>query len=312
MNTPELKVTPQLPVLAFNFEQLKSWATELTERYTGMVVTEDAIADVKRDMVELNKAKKSIDDARKEAVRRVSEPIRQFEDQIKEVCGIFDKTYTALAEQVKAFEQAEREEKRKLVVAIIEKEVKASVDTIGEAIHVEVAEKWLNKSTTLKSVREEVQKIVSVAVETKRLQREAEQARHDRAIAIESYVVNKNATTGLKLPVARFMLDMYLALNFELAETYRRIDDVFNAELAKQNAQREEPAPAIAAPPSATRLQGCAPVATRPQPQPLSNPTGEIITMSIVLEFDVVNGDQVQSCLNELKKMCVSYGVRQR
>ena len=48
--TPELKIEPKLPVLSFNFEQLKAWATSLTERYANMVVTEEAIADVKRDM----------------------------------------------------------------------------------------------------------------------------------------------------------------------------------------------------------------------------------------------------------------------
>ena len=48
--TPELKIEPQLPVLAFNVEQLRAWATGLTERYTNMVVTEDAIVEVKKDM----------------------------------------------------------------------------------------------------------------------------------------------------------------------------------------------------------------------------------------------------------------------
>ena len=52
--TPELKIEPQLPVLAFNVEQLRAWATGLTERYTNMVVTEDAIVEVKKDMADLN------------------------------------------------------------------------------------------------------------------------------------------------------------------------------------------------------------------------------------------------------------------
>ena len=75
--TPELKIEPKLPVLSFNFEQLKTWATSLTERYANMVVTEEAIADVKRDMADINRAKKIVDDSRKEAVRRVSEPLTQ-------------------------------------------------------------------------------------------------------------------------------------------------------------------------------------------------------------------------------------------
>lgn len=121
--TPHLQIDPKLPVLAFNFEQLKSWATEIAERYADMVVTEDAITDVKRDMADINKVKKAVEDSRKEAVKRVSEPIRTFEAQIKEVCAIFDTAYNKLGEQVKAFEDKQREEKRAVVHEIIAKAV---------------------------------------------------------------------------------------------------------------------------------------------------------------------------------------------
>ncbi len=68
----DLKLQTTLPALSFDAEALKVWALSLTE---------EAVADAKKDMAELNKAKKSIDDARKEAVRRLSEPIRAFEAQ---------------------------------------------------------------------------------------------------------------------------------------------------------------------------------------------------------------------------------------
>lgn len=110
--TPELKIEPKLPVLAFNFEQLKTWATSITEHYANLVDTEDAIVDAKRDIAELNKAKKAVDTTRKEAVRRVSEPIHTFETQIKEACGIFDNVYNMLSQQVKAYEEVQRESKR--------------------------------------------------------------------------------------------------------------------------------------------------------------------------------------------------------
>ena len=141
--TPELKIEPKLPVLAFNWSKLKAWATSLTERYADMVVTEDAIADVKRDMAELNKAKKAVDDARKEAVRRVSEPIRAFETQIKEVCNIFDAAYAGLSGQVKAFEEAQRNEKRKVVEGIIRESLLDAFDD-AEHMRIPVQEKWLN------------------------------------------------------------------------------------------------------------------------------------------------------------------------
>ncbi len=106
MNQQELHIKETLPALSFNYDQLKEWAHGLTARYADMVVTEDSVADVKRDMAELNKNKAKLETARKETVRRLSEPIRSFEAQVKEVVGIFDAAYAGLAGQVKAFEDA--------------------------------------------------------------------------------------------------------------------------------------------------------------------------------------------------------------
>ena len=126
MNQQELHIKETLPALSFNYDQLKEWAHGLTARYADMVVTEDSVADVKRDMAELNKNKAKLETARKETVRRLSEPIKSFEAQVKEVVGIFDAAYAGLSGQVKAFEDAQREEKRKTVNGIIKEECAAA------------------------------------------------------------------------------------------------------------------------------------------------------------------------------------------
>lgn len=317
----ELKINETLPALAFNFEQLRAWATGLTERYANLVVSEDAIADVKRDMAEINKAKKAVDDARKEAVRRVSEPIRAFETQIKEVCAIFDTAYGKLSGQVKAFEDAQREEKRNNVLELIGQCFADAFGAHGDwpDFEIPVQEKWLNKTTSLKSVREDVAAIIQRHIEEARRLKELEQARQDRAAAIESHVKALNEKYGLNMPVSRFLVGMGMNTERPLADV---LDDINQAYArVMENTKREQQAAKNAAPATSSASTGAA-VKSSPQPENAGQSSADLLgkaeapaqtrTMSVVLEYPVGNEAQVKACLENLKTLCVNFGARYR
>ena len=299
-DTEQLKVESTLPVLAFDYDHLKAWATALTERYADMVVTEESVVDVKRDMAELNKNKARLEEARKETVRRVSEPIRNFETQIKDVVGIFDAAYAKLGAQVKVFEEAQRDEKRKVVEGIIKEECAAAYGE-GPRLHIPVQDSWLNKSAGLKTVREAVAAIIERDLEEERRRKALEQARQDRAAAVESHVKGLNQRHGLDIPLARFMGGSSLDMNLPLEQVLRGIDGFFDRNVALREAEKEKPAP-VAAP--------SRPAAPAPTPAPAS--TGKTRAMSIVLEYDVANETRVKACLDTLKTLCVGFGARYR
>lgn len=295
----KLQINESLPVLAFNFEQLKAWATELAERYAGIVVTEDAIAEVKRDMAEINKAKKAVDEARKEAVRRVSEPIHAFEAQIREVCGIFDDAYGKLSTQVKVFENAQREEKRKLVEALIDEAVEAAYGE-GPYPPMTIQESWLNKSTSLKAVREAVAAIIEKDLEEARRRKALEQAQQERAAAIETAVEAASARHGVKLAVSLFMVPGNLNLETRLADIQSAIDKCAADEAVRQKAA-SQPKEQPAANPSG-----------QPVPQSAGPQSEELRAMSVIIQFQAANEPQVKSCLATLKTLCVGFGARYR
>lgn len=313
-----LQINESLPVLSCNFEQLKAWAMELAERYAGIVVTEDAIAEVKRDMAEINKAKKAVDEARKEAVRRVSEPIRAFEAQIREVCGIFDDAYGKLSTQVKAFENAQREEKRRLVEALIQEAVDAAY---GEAPHlpIPVQEAWLNKSTSLKAVREAVAALIEKDLEEARRRKALEQARQDRAAAMESHVKALNEKHGLDIPVSRFIVGLDSHSEIPLSDMLADIDAVYAKSIETKNRERQaanDAAPAMvsASPDAAVKLTSQPQNAGQSSAEPLekAEAPAEKRAMSIILEYDVDNEAAVKACLENLKMLCVNFGARYR
>lgn len=45
----------------FNFEELKKWALEKVEKYQNLMVTEDQVIDIKKEMADINKYAKEID-----------------------------------------------------------------------------------------------------------------------------------------------------------------------------------------------------------------------------------------------------------
>ena len=292
----DLKLQTTLPALSFDAEALKAWALSLTEKYMGLVVTEEAVADAKKDMAELNKAKKSIDDARKEAVRRVSEPIRAFEAQIKEVCAIFDTAYQGLSRQVKAFEDAQREAKRKDVAGLI---IEANMNAFGEPAFLDIPmqDKWLNKTTSLKSIREDIAAIIERHREEEQRRKTLEQAQQERAAAIEAAVEAASARHGVKLAVSLFMIPKNLCLETRLTDIQSAIDKCAADEAARQKTF------------SQTAVQ---PAILPAEPQPTPAPDAPDKVMSVLLTYAPANEQSVRAALEQLRKLCSSFSVRTR
>lgn len=291
----DLKLNTSLPALSFDYDGLKAWALDFTEKYRGLAVTEDAVADVKRDMAEINKAKKAVDDARKEAVRRVSEPIRTFETQVKEICGIFDAAYAELGVQVKAYEDAQREGKRKIVEGIIQETLNQMLDE-DERFTIPIQDKWLNKASSLKSIREDVEGIVYQHVEEVQRHKELVQAKQDRAAAIENHVAALNSLRGLNLPLSRFLGGDALSLSTPLASVLVSIEDSFNIEDGIRKAEQ--------------RARATLASASAEQSEPKAEP--QTRAMSIVLEYDLAQEAAVKACLTRLEGLCRSFGARTR
>lgn len=294
---PAMKLQTSLPIVSFDYEGLMAWAMGMTEKYSGLVVEEDQVKDIKKDMAELNAAKIRVDNARKETVKVLTAPIKDFEGQIKKVRGIFDDTYRALGEQIKFFEDKERDAKREVVKGIIEEELVAQASKV-RPFPIPVQDKWLNKTTTLKSVREAIRGIVAQRIETEALQRQAEQARQERAAAIEQGVKAANAEYCVSLAVARFMTPGNMDLEIPLSDVCRVIMDAARQEVEKC---RE---PAV---PQVQEQKAAAPL-----PRPAADAAVQDKTLSIILTYAPGNEGAVNFVLEQLKKLCTSFGVRRR
>ncbi|PKM61672.1 MAG: hypothetical protein CVU99_02620 [Firmicutes bacterium HGW-Firmicutes-4] len=149
-------IIPQAVV--FNFDQLKQELEVSLVKYQNMVITEDATKEAKEDRAKLNALKNTIDGKRKEIKKEWNKPYVEFEDKVKVLTAMIDEPIQAIDKQVKAYEQAVKDEKAA--------EIKLYFDeTIGDLetlvpygkIHVP---KWLNSSERLSAIKKEINAII--------------------------------------------------------------------------------------------------------------------------------------------------------
>lgn len=160
MELLELRMTTDLETaipaeIGFNFDELKTSLAQRIEHYNHLVVTEDAIQDAKADRANLRKLKDAIDTRRKEVKRKCMEPVNIFEAKVKELTALIDAPIAAIDGQIKSFEDRQKEEKFSEIEAAYDELVP---ETIREIIPLNriLDPKWLNKSTTMKSIRESI------------------------------------------------------------------------------------------------------------------------------------------------------------
>lgn len=160
MEALEMRMTTDLATaipaeIGFNFEELEAELKRRLEHYNHLVVTEDAVKDAKDDRANLRKLREAIDARRKEVKKQCEAPYKAFQAKVDKLTALIDAPIAAIDGQVKKFEEQEREAKRKEIEAAYAELVPEERREIIPLDRI-MDKKWLNKGTTMKSVREDI------------------------------------------------------------------------------------------------------------------------------------------------------------
>ena len=141
-----------------NYEPLKAAAQEMAAVYGSQLVSVDAIKDAKTDMAMLRKLAKTASDMRIKIEREHAAKIATVTKQLKEVAGIFTDAAAKIDSQVKAYDEERKAARLEEIKAIY-------VEEIGDMADIIPFDKlcradWLNKTTTDKTVRGDIQTAV--------------------------------------------------------------------------------------------------------------------------------------------------------
>lgn len=155
----ELKIyNPQedgfLQSIDWNFEDLKAEIAQKSNEYMNLVYSDDQIKEAKKDRAALNKLISALETKRKEIKKQVMVPYEDFEKKEKELVGIIRQAVDNIDSQIKGYEEGLRQEKLKKVKEIY----KEAIGDLDRTVPLEriFKDSWLNASTTLKSIKEEI------------------------------------------------------------------------------------------------------------------------------------------------------------
>ena len=161
MNELKFEVIQQPGVINVDgFTESKDQLAAKMEEYKTRTFTEDTKKEAKAELAFLRKFKKAVNDRKIEVRNVFMTPYVEFEGKVKELIALVDEPIFYIDGQVKEFEEKRVNERkaeiRKLYDELVSEDLKDYIPL--ECIY---GTKWDNASTTIKSVRQEIQDIVS-------------------------------------------------------------------------------------------------------------------------------------------------------
>lgn len=150
--------TGELPVVKFNKEEIKQEISKRMQYYSNITVTEESMKDSKKDLADLRKFREGFEEKRKELKKKFLKPYEDFEKEYKEIIELIDQPLNLISLQLQKLKLEQEQTKKNKIKSYYEKEAKEILDLVPfEKIF---KEKWLNKTTSSKSICEEISAII--------------------------------------------------------------------------------------------------------------------------------------------------------
>ena len=152
----DFEITKQI---TFNYEDLKKELTIRVKKYKDKIYNEETIKDAKSDRALLNKVSKAINDEKKRVKEKLLGPYVDFENKCKELMQIIDEASAGIDDQVKKFEECEKNEKLAQILMYWSE----NSGEFGVIIDIDklIKKEWLNKSYSVNKVMQELDHIVT-------------------------------------------------------------------------------------------------------------------------------------------------------
>lgn len=217
----EVRLTPAIeqvipPQISFNFEEIKSELAGKLQVYQNMVVTESGIKEAKADRANLNKFKAALADSRKAVKAQWNQPLCDFEGKMKELERMVDEPIGAIDRQVKAYDEAKKQDKRQQIERFFE----GAVGDLEEVLPLSKIwnDRWLNATYPMKDIEKEI---------VERIRK----THSDIGIIV-----------AMQLPCCDQMLSNYLE-TLDMSRAMEEKHKYEQAQKAKAQAKQAEPAP---------------------------------------------------------------------
>ena len=155
-------IKKQVANIEWNKEQALKEANDIMAKYDGIVFTEEQLPQAKKEIATLRKVSKEINSQALAIDKELTLPVKQFRNEVKEVKLIVDNGIHYINEQIKEFEQKQKDERKAEIMLFDEyKEIEEFVPFKEEwllkkwndkALKIELSDIKLSLNTSIKSI----------------------------------------------------------------------------------------------------------------------------------------------------------------
>lgn len=264
-----------------NFEDVKNNLQAITEKYKGLVVTDQNQKDMEKTLREVVSLRTSIQKFEVNGKRKLRRPMDQFADACKELLKIVNEAERPLREQLDAYEAKRQEGVTKVILHKYE-EMTFDAGIREEFRSCEILSKWMNKTAKLKDTYEDIARLVSEQATAQKQHDDLKELRNSRRELALLQIEKANRDYALATPITEdFLTDELLDTSAEI------IKNTINEEALRRHEMdenaRQVSLPAVSAPPPAAKP----PVVPIPQVEPgVSWPKVMTVTITLNSSFD--------------------------
>ena len=143
-------VSYTLPKIAYDLTEVKKQVNEITTKYKGLIIEEDDIQDMKKDIAKLNTLSKEIDSKRKNVIKEIKKPLKSFEDELKSIVADLNSAYRNVKDQIDTFTEEQKKARKEEIMAFDEWKNHLTFD-----------DRWLGKSRSDKSIKNDMEQLLA-------------------------------------------------------------------------------------------------------------------------------------------------------
>lgn len=147
-----------IKAIEWNHAEIKKEVAEKVSYYANLVYTDDQIKDAKADRAKLNKFVQALEAKRKEVKKQCLAPYEEFEKKMKEIIAIVNEPIQMIDSQVKGYEDQKKAEKLEQIQEYWDRVTSPEHPLTLQRV---MNPKWLNATTSMKSIQEEINGILA-------------------------------------------------------------------------------------------------------------------------------------------------------
>lgn len=152
--------TKTLGSLTTNAEKIRDMVKAALPQYSIENYSSSYVAKAKEDKTKLNKAAKALNDERIKIEKEWMKPFGEFKDVVTETVGLIKNCVASIDTIIKEDDERTKNAKREQVERLAET---CGLEVVGIKLEKIWNEKWLNKTTSLKSIEKEItEKVASI------------------------------------------------------------------------------------------------------------------------------------------------------